>query len=81
MIPFPLEGTHILKEEQPRDMIHPSEIKDPNWMLKEKLKCEDIGTSEENSVADKYVPQSMCHELFFIKIPMIWFSEQIWNLK
>ena len=44
MIPSPFEGFQILEEEQPRDMIDPLEMKDPNWMLKEKLKYEAIGT-------------------------------------
>ena len=50
-------------------------------MLKEKIKYEAIGTSEENSIGDKYVLLSMFHALFFRKIPRILFSEQIRNLK
>ena len=50
-------------------------------MLKEKIKYEVIVTSEENLVGDQDVLLSMCHALFYRKIPRIWFSEQIRNLK
>ena len=52
-------------------MIEPLEMKDPNWMLKEKLKYEAIETSEENSVRDKNIIISMFHALCFRKIPRI----------
>ena len=76
-----MEVTQILEEKKPRDMIDPLQMKDPNWMLKEKIKYEAIGTSGENSVGDKDVLLSMCHALCSRKIPRVSFTEQIRNLK
>ena len=70
LISSPLEGTQILEEEQHRDMINPLEMKEPNWILKEKIN-ETIGTSEYDSVGDKDVILSMCHALCSRKIQRI----------
>ena len=50
-------------------------------MLEGKIKYETIGTNEDNLVGDKDVLLSMWYALCFTKIPRIWFSEQIRNLK
>ena len=71
LIPSPLEGTQILEDEQHRDMIDPLKMKDHNWMLKEKIKYEAIGTNKEDSLGDKDVLLSMCHALCSRKIQRI----------
>ena len=70
-IPSPLEGTQILEEGQSGHMIKPLEMKDPNWILKEKLKYEAIWTSEDDLVGEKYVLLSMFHALCSRKTPRI----------